>query len=54
VANIALPAGARVVSTTASDGRLVVTVELGVQTEVHLFDLDTLKPRGKITFGGRP
>jgi hypothetical protein len=53
-AKSALPAGARVVSTAASDGRLVVTVELGGQTEVHLFDLDTLKPRGKITFGGRP
>jgi hypothetical protein len=43
-----------VLSTTASDGRLAVTIEHGGRTEVHLFDMATLKPRGKITFGGRP
>jgi hypothetical protein len=53
-ANVALPAGARVLSAAASDGRLAVTIEIGGATEVHLFDLVTLKPRGKITFGGRP
>ena len=53
-ANISLPAGARVLSITASDGRLAVTIEIGGATEVHLFDLATLKPRGKITFNRRP
>jgi hypothetical protein len=53
-ANVALPNGARVISTAISDGRLAVTIELGGATEVHLFDLATLKPRGKIMFGGRP
>ena len=52
-ANFALPAGARVLSTAASDGRLAVTIEIGGVTEVYLFDLVTLKPRGKLTVNPR-
>jgi len=53
-ANVALPNGARVISTAISDGWLAVTIELGGATEVHLFDLATLKPHGKITFSPSP
>jgi hypothetical protein len=52
--NIELPAGARVLSTAVSDGRLAVTVESGGVTEVHFFDIGTLQPRGKLSFRPRP
>lgn len=49
-----LPKGARVIGTAVSDGRIVVTVEAGGQTELHLFDLMTLSPRGKLTLAPAP
>ena len=52
-ATIPLPAGARVLSTAASDGRLVVTIENGGITEVRFFDLKTMQPRGRVTFDAR-
>jgi len=47
---VALPAGARVLSTSIGEGRLAVTVELGGKNEVLLYDLATLKPLGRIQF----
>ena len=47
-AALRLPAGARVVSTVVTADRIVVTVETGGQTEVHLFDLHTLAQRGRL------
>jgi hypothetical protein len=52
-ATVPLPAGARVISTTASDGRLVVTIEVGGITEVRFFDLKTMESRGRVTFDAR-
>jgi hypothetical protein len=52
-ATLPLPAGARVVSTSASDGRLVVTIEVGGITEVRFFDLQTMESRGRVTFDAR-
>jgi hypothetical protein len=52
-ATIPLPAGARVLSTTASDGRLAVTIEIGGITEVRFFDLKTMESRGRVTFDAR-
>jgi hypothetical protein len=46
---VTLPKGSRIVSTSVADGRIVVTVENGDATELHLFDLGTLAPRGTIT-----
>jgi hypothetical protein len=46
-----LPAGARVVASSLGDGRLAVTIEIDGRTEVRLFDLDTLQPRGRLRFG---
>ena len=42
-----LPRGARVVSTTVNDGKLVVTVETGGTTEVLLFDLPSMQASGR-------
>lgn len=50
----ALPKGARVVSVTAAEDRLVVTVELGGALEVRTFDLKTLKPAGRLRFAPEP
>lgn len=42
-----LPRGARVISTTASEGKLVVTVETNGVTEVLFYDLATMQPAGR-------
>ncbi len=42
-----LPRGARVISTTVNDGKLVVTVEIGGVAEVLLFDLPSMQPSGR-------
>jgi len=49
-ANVSLPAGARVLSTAASDGQLIITIEVGGAIEVRTFDLSTLKQTGRMTF----
>jgi len=49
-ANVSLPAGARVLSTAASDGQLIITIEVGGAIEVRTFDLATLKQTGRMTF----
>jgi hypothetical protein len=51
---VALPKGARVIATAVAEGRLVVTVETGGQTEVRVFDLSTLQPRGTLRFAPAP
>jgi hypothetical protein len=49
-----LPKGARVVSTTVAGDRIVVTVDVAGSVEVHTFDLNTLKPRGRLRFATEP
>ena len=44
----AIPAGAKVLSTAIGDGRLVVTVETNGAIELLSFDLNTLKPVGRV------
>lgn len=53
-ANVRLPKGARVISSAVSDGKLVVTIEVQGVTEVRLFDLGTLQPRGRLIFEQTP
>jgi hypothetical protein len=50
----ALPKGARIVATSVGAERIAVTVELGGATEVHIFDLKTLKPTGRLRFVNEP
>ena len=46
-----LPKGARVISASVAEGRIAVTIEIAGTREVRLFDLKTLKPAGRFTFG---
>lgn len=52
--SLQLPRGAKVISTSVNDGKLVVTVELGGLVEVLLYDLDSLQPRGRFTIRTAP
>ncbi len=47
----ALPAGAKVISTSVSSDHIVVTIEVGGTTELLTFDPDTLKPLGRLQPG---
>ena len=49
-----LPKGARIVSTAVSEDRLVVTVDLQGAIEVRTFDLQTLRPAGRLRFATEP
>jgi hypothetical protein len=51
---IALPKGARVVSTSASAGRLAVLIEMDGASELRTFDIRTLKQIGRVRFVGQP
>lgn len=53
-ANLSLPKGARIVSTAVADGKLFVTIEIAGATEMRIFDLMTLEPRGRVTFSIAP
>jgi hypothetical protein len=52
--NVSLPKGARVVGTALNDDRLAVTIEVGGQSEIHLFDARTLAPRGRLRLRAEP
>jgi hypothetical protein len=43
-----LPAGAKVVSSAIGDGRIVLTIEIAGNIELHTFDLNTLKALGSV------
>src|SRR5690348_358317 len=49
-----LPKGARVVATAVAGDRITVTIETGGTTEILTFDLDTLKPAGRLRFATEP
>ncbi|MGE0034939.1 MAG: hypothetical protein AB7S93_04840 [Xanthobacteraceae bacterium] len=50
-----LPQGARIVSTAVTEDRLVVTLESqGGAIEVRTFDLQTLRPAGRLRFATEP
>ena len=51
---VLLPKGARIVSTGLAGDRLVVTLDLGGTTEIHIFEAHTLKPTGKLRFATEP
>jgi uncharacterized protein (UPF0261 family) len=47
---VMLPKGARVVSTTIADGRIVVTLDLAGLSEVRIYDLKTMHQTGRLHF----
>jgi hypothetical protein len=49
-----LPKGARILSTATTEDRIVVTVEIGGATEIHTFDVHTLRPAGRLRFATEP
>lgn len=51
---VSLPAGAKVVSTVVGEDRIVLTVEVAGRPQLHVFDLQTLQPRGRIEFNAAP
>jgi hypothetical protein len=51
---IPLPKGARLISTSASAGRLAVLIELDGVNELRTFDIKTLKQTGRLRFIREP
>src|SRR5215470_8791754 len=51
---IPLPKGARLISTSASAGRLAVLIELDSINELRTFDIKTLKQTGRLRFTREP
>jgi multidrug efflux pump subunit AcrA (membrane-fusion protein) len=49
-----LPQGAAVVAITATDGRVVVTVDVAGTLEARTFDVKTLRPVGRLKFALEP
>ena len=49
-----LPKGAKVIATAVSGERIAVTIEVGGAIELRTFDLDTLKPIGRLRFATEP
>ena len=43
-----LPAGAKVLSSAIGDGRILLTVEVNGAIEMLTFDLNTLRPLGRV------
>ena len=46
-----LPKDAHVVSTTIGDGHIVVTLDIGGQSEARIYDLKTLQQTSQLRFG---
>jgi hypothetical protein len=51
---ITLPKGARVLSTSASAGRVAVLIDIGGTSELRTFDIKTLKQTGRLRFATEP
>jgi hypothetical protein len=51
---IPLPKGARLISSSASAGRLVVLLEIDGVNELRTFDIKTLKQTGRLRFTREP
>jgi hypothetical protein len=51
---VPLPKGARVISTSASAGRVAVLIEVDGASELRTFDIKTLKQTGRLRFTREP
>ena len=49
-----LPKGAHIIRTNVGSSRIAVTLEANGVTEIHLFDLKTLRPVGKLKLTPTP
>src|SRR5262249_50734193 len=48
---LTLPRDARIVETAVAGERLVITLEIDGATEIRTFDIKTLQPTGRLSFG---
>ena len=53
-ATTSLSKGARIVSTTAAEGRIMVTIETPEGTEIRSYDANTMKETGRLRFMTAP
>jgi hypothetical protein len=51
---VTLPKGAKILQTAVAEDRLVVTLDVGGAIEIRTYDLHTLKPTGRLSFGFAP
>jgi hypothetical protein len=51
---IILPKGARVLSTSASAGRIAVLIDVNGTSELRTFDIKTMKQTGRLQFATEP
>jgi hypothetical protein len=49
-----LPQGAKIVQTAVAEDRIIVILEIGGTIEIRTYDLHTLKPMGRLSFGFSP
>jgi len=49
-----LPKGARIAATAVAGDKLVLTLDIGGNTEIRTFDAQTLKPAGRLRFTTEP
>ena len=53
-ATAVLPKGARVIAATATDDRIVVTVEIAGAMEIRTYDAATFRPLGRLRVATEP
>jgi hypothetical protein len=51
---VTLPRDAKILQTAVAEDRLVVTLDVGGAIEIRTYDLHTLKPVGRLSFGFAP
>lgn len=51
---IALPRGARIVSTSVTGDRLALTLDIGGATEIRTYDARSFKPIARVKFASEP
>ena len=51
---LTLPKGAKILQTAVAEDRIVVTLDTGGAVEIRTYDLHTLKPVGRLSFGFAP
>jgi hypothetical protein len=51
---LTLPKGAKILQTAVAEDRIVVTLDTGGAIEIRTYDLHTLKPVGRLSFGFAP
>jgi len=49
-----LPKGARISATAVAGDKLVLMLDIGGMTEIRTFDMQTLKPAGRLKFTAEP